>query len=194
MEGHPLRRASERQSLEVGDTAVLLVDYQEKLFSAMPEKARERHLKNTKILLEGAQALKIPVIATEQYPKGIGPTLPQVRESYPDLNPIEKMEFSCLKNETASKAIQASGKRKFLVTGMETHICVYQTVLDLVDKGFIPHVVADTCLSRTEENYRVGLSLCEKAGAVITGTETALFQLLGKAGGEEFKKISKLIR
>jgi len=160
----------------------------------MPDEARARHLKNTLLLLQGAKAVGIPVVCTEQYPKGLGPTLKEIREICPDLNPIEKVEFSCCQNPTAAKAISNLSRKKILVAGMETHVCVYQTVLDLIGQGVVPHIVADTCLSRSKANYKIGLSLCERAGAVLSGTETALFQLVGRAGTEPFKAVSKLVR
>lgn len=187
----------DRLRLNRGTTSILLIDYQEKLFGAMPEKPREHALSSVCAVLQGAKVLHLPVIATEQYPRGIGPTLSQISGDYPDLNPIEKTEFSCCGNDLALQAITKAadaGRRNFLVMGMETHICVYQTVLDLCSRGFGVHVVQDACLSRRKDNWLLGLSLCRQAGAVVTSTETALFQLLGKAGGDEFKAISRLIK
>lgn len=186
------------QRIRADQAMVLVIDYQEKLFAAMPEKAGKRHLGNMGALLRGMQTLGIPAIVTEQYPRGIGPTLSEVKDALAgDLAPVEKVEFSCCENDDALAAIRGvadKGRRSVIVSGMETHICVYQTVLDLLERGLNVHVVADTCLSRRRENWERGLALCERAGAVITSTETVLFQLLGKAGSPEFKTISKLIQ
>ncbi len=181
-------------SLPRDDAALLVVDYQERLFAAMPSKAGERHLANVVRLLKGAGALELPVVVTEQYPKGLGPTLPALRAAQPDLAPVEKTEFSCCANPEARAAIAATGRKRVIVAGMETHVCVYQTVLDLLAAGYWPHVVSDACLSRTQANWSLGLRMCKQAGAVVTGTETALFQLLGRAGGDAFKTISKLVK
>lgn len=186
------------QRLTAADTMLLVIDYQEKLFAAMPEDARQRHLKNLRALIGGTQTLKVPAIVTEQYPKGIGPTVAEVKEAFEgDLAPVEKVEFSCCENEEALSAIREvcdKGRRTVLVAGMETHICVYQSVLDLLERGLDVQVVADACLSRRRDNWERGLVLCERAGAVVTSTETVLFQMLGKAGSAEFKTISKLIQ
>lgn len=183
-----------RLRLDREDTAVLLVDFQERLHAAMDPEAGRKAASNARILLEGARALEVPVVLTEQYPRGLGPTLPDLLGALPGTRPVEKIEFSCLRNDAARQALEAIGRRKVLVAGMETHICVYQTVLDLAEHGFTPHVLADACLSRTEANHERGLALAEEAGAVVSSVETALFQLLGRASGEAFKTISKLVR
>ena len=180
--------------LDRARTCLLLIDYQERLYSAMPQDVGQNRLDNVMRMLKGAQALNLPLIVTEQYPQGIGPTLPAIVDAHPSMRPIAKTSFSCWKNEEARQAIEMGGCDTVLVMGMETHICVYQTVLDLLSSGRRVHVVADACLSRTEENWRLGTAMCRQAGAVVTGTETALFQLLGKAGGEAFKVIAKAIR
>lgn len=182
------------------ESLLLVIDYQEKLFAAMPSEAGERHLKNLRALIAGTQALGIPALVTEQYPKGIGPTLKEVSEAFGEVSlpaPIEKTEFSCCENEGFLEALRKQtdkGRRKIIVAGMEMHICVYQSVRDLAARGLGVHVVSDACLSRARSNYERGLALCEREGALITSTETVLFDLLGKAGSAEFKAISKLIQ
>lgn len=186
--------AHDRFRLNAADTQLLVVDYQERLFAAMPEEARDRHAHHAGIAIEGARALGLPVLVTEQYPKGLGHTIPPLAALLEGVTPFEKLAFSCAKDDSACAAIASQGRSRVLVIGMETHICVYQTVLDLVAAGHVVHVLADACLSRRKESWRSGLALCAAAGAVVSNTETALFQLLGQAGGDTFKAISRLIR
>ncbi|MEZ4267094.1 MAG: isochorismatase family protein [Myxococcota bacterium] len=186
--------AHDRFRLVTAETQLLVVDYQERLFAAMPEGVRDRHAQQAGIAIEGARLLGLPVLVTEQYPKGLGHTLAPLAGPLEGITPFEKLAFSCAKDAPTCAAVDSQGRKRVLVLGMETHICVYQTVLDLVATGHIVHVLADACLSRRKESWRSGLALCEAAGAVVTNTETALFQMLGQAGGDTFKAISKLIR
>jgi nicotinamidase-related amidase len=180
-------------ALDRENALLLVVDVQERLFKAMPEEGQPQLLKNLDILVKAARTLKVPVVASEQYPKGLGPTVLSLRESLPK-PPLEKLEFSCAGNQAIANAIQATGRRQVLVAGMETHVCVYQTVRDLASRGFTVFVPRDAVISRTVENKAAGLSLCEKAGAVLTSTEASVFDLLGKAGTPEFKEISPLLK
>ena len=175
-------------------TALLLIDYQELLFHAMPEPVRAQKLRHTQIALRGAVALDLPVIATEQYPRGLGPTLGSLLGASPGLKPIEKQDFSAASVDAVMAALEASGASHVLVAGMETHICVLQTVVDLQARGLTCHVLADACLSRHTHNWRRGLALCERAGASVSTTEIALFQLLRTSDHDAFKAISRLIR
>jgi nicotinamidase-related amidase len=172
---------------------LLVVDVQEKLARAMPPETEARMEKNAGILIRAARRLGLPVIASEQYVKGLGPTVPAIRELLP-APPIEKIAFSCANAKEVASAVEGTGRRQVIAVGMESHVCVYQTVRDLASKGFDVFVPKDAIVSRTEENRQVGLDLCEKAGAVVTSTETVLFDLLGTAGTPEFKELSPLIR
>jgi isochorismate hydrolase len=149
--------------------------------------------KNAGILIKAARRLGLPVVASEQYVKGLGPTVPGIRELLPS-PPIEKIEFSCANSKSLAAEIEGTGRRQVIAVGMESHVCVFQTVRDLLRKDFQVFVPSDAIVSRTEENRQVGLNLCEKAGAVVTSTETVLFDLLGTAGTAEFKELSPLIR
>ncbi|HZX66568.1 MAG TPA: isochorismatase family protein [Myxococcales bacterium] len=176
------------------ETALLLVvDVQEKLARAMPPEAEARMEKNAAILIKAARRLGLPVVASEQYVKGLGPTVAAIRELLPS-PPIEKIEFSCANSKALAGEVEATGRRQVIAVGMESHVCVFQTVRDLVGRGFDVFVPKDAIVSRTEENRQVGLNLCEKAGAVVTSTETVLFDLLRTAGTPEFKDLSPLIR
>jgi nicotinamidase-related amidase len=172
---------------------VLVIDVQEKLARAMPPEAEARMEKNAGILIKAARRLGLPVVASEQYVKGLGPTVAGLREILPS-PPIEKIEFSCANSESLAAEIERSGRHQIIAVGMESHVCVFQTVRDLLRKDFQVFLPRDAVVSRTEENRQVGLNLCEKAGAVVTSTETVLFDLLGTAGTPEFKELSPLIR
>lgn len=184
-------------SLEREHTLLLVVDIQERLAAAMNPAGLERLLHNTDILLSGALRLGLPVLATEQYPKGLGPTVPALRERLQaaEVALIEKLTFSCLGAPEVEARLDALEEHDTVIlVGVEAHVCVYQTALELLARGLRVHVPADAVLSRTESNLATGLRLCERAGAVVTSTETVLFQLLGRAGTDEFKELSKLVK
>jgi len=171
--------------------ALLVVDIQERLCSAMEPQALERVLNRTGAAIEGAKALRFPTFVTEQYPKGLGPTHAQVRERLGGRKPFEKLEFSAATPEVIA-ALEL--RKQVLVVGMETHICVYQTVRALVEQGFEVWLCADAVLSRSAEDRRVGLDLCKEAGARVTTVESALFDMMGRAGTPEFKIVSAAVR
>ena len=174
-------------------TVLLVVDVQEKLASAMPPDALERVVRNIGILVDGAAILGVPVITSEQYPKGLGPTVAALKEKLPS-PPLPKLAFDACSDLAIARALSDRDPRAVIVVGMESHVCVFQTTRELVKRGYATHVVNDAVCSRREENRQLGLSLCEQAGAVISGTETVLFDLLRVAGTDAFKAISKLIR
>jgi nicotinamidase-related amidase len=176
------------------DNAVLVViDVQEKLCKAMDERVLERLTKHIGILQEAAKELGLPMIVTEQYVKGLGETVAELK-AQATAPAIEKMTFSCCGETPFPDKLKASGRTQVIVTGMETHVCVLQTVLELLDAGYTVHLVRDAVMSRRKENWFVGLEAARDAGAVITSTEAVLFQLLQVAGTEEFKRLSKLVR
>jgi isochorismate hydrolase len=189
----PSEQDPSRLALDRDRALLLVVDIQEKLIRAMPPAGVERVVKNSAVLLTAAKRLGLPVVASEQYVKGLGPLVAQLREMLPKA-PIEKMTFSCGASEELAREIVDSGRRQVILVGMEAHVCVFQTVRDLLRGGFAVFLPQDAILSRTEENRQVGLSLCEKAGATLTSTETVLFDLLGTAGTAEFKELAPLIK
>ncbi len=177
------------------DKAVLVViDVQEKLCVAMDEAVLGKLVKNTGILLESAAELNIPVLVTEQYVKGLGATLPELKEKAAAAPCFEKMTFSCCGSPEFVAALKSTGRSQVIITGMETHVCVLQTVIELRDAGLDVHVVKDAVMSRSKQNWQTAIQVMTLAGAVPTCTESVLFQLLGVAGTEEFKKLSKLVR
>ena len=137
--------------------------------------------------------LVLPVLATELYPKGLGRTLPSLRELLLAA-PMEKMEFSCGANQEVARQILATGRKQALVVGMEAHVCVFQTARDLAETDAVPWILADAVLSRNEEDRQVGLALCRDVGSIISTVESALFDLLGKAGSPEFKLVSQAVK
>jgi len=170
---------------------VLVVDVQEKLIPVMWNWAPvEKYLK---ALVQTAKELALPLLATEQYPKGLGATMPAVRELLP-ASPLVKMHFSCGADPDFAKALAATGRRQVMVAGIETHVCVFQTVRDLVEQGYETFVCADAVTSRFEEHRRIALEQMRDLGAVVTTAETAIFDLLHLCGTPEFKRVSPLVR
>jgi nicotinamidase-related amidase len=186
MHTHPHR-------LHRATTALVVVDLQERLLPAMFE--RERVLENSVRLIQGAAALDLPVIATEQYRKGLGGTVPEIAEVLPGgVVRLEKVAFSACGAAGFTPALEAMKVSEVLLCGIETHVCVCQTALDLLEAGCNVFTVADAVSSRSPETHRLGLERMRDAGATIVSTEMALFELLEKAGTEEFKKILPLIK
>ncbi|MCP4401295.1 MAG: hydrolase [bacterium] len=174
------------------NTALALVDIQEKLLHVMHEKATL--LANLQKLIKGAKVLNIPIIWAEQNPKGLGPTALELRELLPDLQPIEKRSFSCCGQQQFVRQLKKMQCEQVLVAGIEAHVCVFQTVMDLCALGYEVQVVKDGVSSRTHENMQVGLERVKEAGVVLTSVEMALFELLKAAEGEEFKQILKIVK
>lgn len=175
------------------DEAVLVVvDIQEKLAAVMSE--NEKVVSNCLHLIEASKLLHIPILVTEQYPKGLGPTVKEIRDALPSYEPIEKLAFSCCGEPAFLRALESTGKKRIILCGMETHVCVLQTCLGLLKEEYDVHVASDAVCSRSKENRKTGVEFMRGAGGVITCTETVLFQLLDRAGTEEFRIISKRIK
>lgn len=179
--------------LQREQAVLVVIDVQEKLCRAMDEKVLEKLAGNIGVLQETARELGIPVVVTEQYVKGLGETLPAIREKLTE-PAMEKMTFSCCGDNAFLDKLKGLNRRQVVVTGMETHVCVLQTVLELLDAGYAVHLVRDAVMSRRKDNWFVGLETAAAAGAVLTSTEAAMFQLLRVAGTDEFKRLSKLVR
>jgi nicotinamidase-related amidase len=171
---------------------LVVVDIQQRLLPAIFEKTRV--LQNTLRLIQGARILQVPVFVTEQYRKGLGPTEPEVATAIPGFAPLEKVAFSACGAAGFVPALTQRKVSQTILCGIEAHVCVSQTCLDLLDKGFRVFVVADAVSSRTPENYRIGLDRMRAAGAVIVSTEMVLFELLEQAGTAEFKQILNLVK
>ena len=175
------------------DNAILLIiDIQERLAPVM--KVRDSVVRNCLHLIELATTYGIPIVVTEQYPKGLGKTVGEIREALQDYSPIEKLTFSCCEEPSFLSEMKKFGKDSVILTGMETHVCVLQTCIGLLHEGFHVHLVKDAACSRSKENWKTSVEFMRDAGAVVTCTETVLFQVLHIAGTEEFKAISKRIK
>jgi nicotinamidase-related amidase len=182
--------------LEPSSSLLLVVDVQERLAAAMPGEALERLVKNTSLLLEAAGCVGARILASEQYPKGLGPTLPAIAQILDRLGAprLEKLDFDAASAPSISAEIGRMAPRSVVVVGMETHVCVFQTARELVRRGHVVHVVADAVASRTEDNRRAGLALAERAGAIPTVAEAVAFDWVGRAGTDAFRAVSKLVR
>jgi nicotinamidase-related amidase len=178
--------------LALEKTVLVLVDVQEKLARAMHEK--DALLESTVKLVQGAKVLGLPIVWTEQNPKGLGGTVTEVAELLPDLSPVTKLSFSCCGEIRFMEQLEELNRKQALVAGIESHVCVYQTVMDLLNLGYDVQVVADAVSSRTPENKAIGLERCRDLGASITSTETALFELLRVAEGDKFKQMLKVVK
>jgi nicotinamidase-related amidase len=178
--------------LTTDNTVLVLIDFQERLFPVMHEK--DKLLRNVLKLIEGAKVLEIPIVLTEQYPKGLGPTLPEIKELLPEIKPVEKVCFNCCDEGAFGKSLEALKRRQVLIAGIEAHICVYQTAMALLRDGYEVQVVGDCVSSREPENKIVSLLKMGAAGVGPTTVEMALFELLKVASGDKFKKISNIVK
>jgi nicotinamidase-related amidase len=178
--------------LKPDNTALILIDIQGKLATLMHDKDALYH--NLQILVQGVQALEIPIFWMEQYPEGLGPTIPELGELLKDQQPFPKRCFSACGQPDFYQQLQKSGRRQILLAGIETHICVYQTARDLLTAGYHVEAVADAISSRTGANKTIGLKKMTHAGTQITSVETALFELLRRADVAAFKQIAHLVK
>ena len=176
------------------EAVLLVVDVQEKLVPAIHKDLYARSLKNMQIVIEAAGTLGLPILLTEQYPKGLGVTISPIKEALGGKEPFVKMTFSCWGLTQLPKALEEKGIEKVIVVGIESHVCVLQTALDLFARGFQVHLLRDAVSSRHEEDERTALQRMAREGVVITTVEMALFELLRTAEAPEFKQISRLIK
>jgi nicotinamidase-related amidase len=177
--------------------ALLVIDVQERLAAAMPEAARAAVERNLITLAAAAERFALPVIVSEQYPRGLGRTTAAVAAALEPVKGVctfEKVEFAATAAPAWREAVGDAPRSHWVVTGMETHVCVFQTVRALRAAGHVVHVVRDAVASRTHGNWHSGLELCARAGAIITNTETVVFDLLGRAGTDDFRALSPLIK
>jgi len=178
--------------LKIENASLLIVDIQGNLANSMYGK--ELLFKNAQKLIKGIQILGIPIICTEQNPKGLGPTIPEIADLLSNIQPISKMTFSCCQNDRFVQTLKALNRKQILIAGIETHVCIYQTSSDLVDLGYEVQVVTDAVSSRNIENKEIGLRKMRDCGVSLTSVETALFELLKVAEGEQFKEILKIVK
>jgi len=178
--------------LEIGKTSLIVVDVQDKLVELVYDK--ETLFKNIEILIQSAQILDIPVVWCQQRPDVLGATIPQIAKLLEGIEPIDKATFSCFAHQPFADKLKSLNRSQILLCGVETHICIYQTAVDLVGAGYSVDVIADAVSSRTEENKKNGLKKIEKVGANVSSTEMALFELLKSAKHPQFKQVVKLVK
>ena len=177
--------------IEKEKTVFVLVDAQEKLVPVMSD--AEKIIKNINILVKASKILNVSLIVTEQYPKGLGKTVDKIilpEKKYL----IEKMHFSCFGSDEFVKKMKELGSRSIVLFGIEAHVCILKTALDGLKSDFQVHVVADAVSSRTEENKNLAFERMKQSGAFVSSTEMILFQLIDKAGTDEFRELSRLIK
>ncbi len=174
------------------NTIGLMIDFQERLFPHIHQ--NELLDKNVQILISGLKALEIPILVTEQYKKGLGETIDSIAQLVSDCKFTEKLAFSCCDEPKIIEQVELSTKRSVIIAGIESHICVLQTAIDLQERGFTPVVVEDCVSSRTSENKRIAMERLRQEGVIVTSYESILFELCRYAGSDAFKAISKLIK
>ncbi|MDO4546306.1 MAG: hydrolase [Bacillota bacterium] len=174
------------------NTAFVVIDFQEKLMPAMSykEELEEKMVR----LAKGMKVLGIPTIVTQQYTRGIGETIPSIAEALGDFTPIDKTTFSCLANQEFKKQLEETGKKNIVVCGIEAHICVQQTALQLLEEGYTVYIAVDCISSRNQDDMLWSVTRMGEAGAVITTYEAILYELLRDSKAEEFKAISAIVK
>ena len=179
--------------LDAEKAVLVVIDVQERLVPAMPEDVYLRLRNTVAMLVEVAGLLGLPVVTTEQYPKGIGHTVPELAAACNE-TVIEKVSFGCCGEATFLEALKNTGRTQVLITGMEAHVCVYQTVLGLLEDGYYVHLIRDAICSRNKMDYLAGVANAGQAGAVVTTAETVMFQMLQESTHEQFRAVSKLVK
>jgi nicotinamidase-related amidase len=174
------------------NAVLIIIDIQGNLAQAMHDK--ENIFANNVKMIQGFKAFSLPIIVTEQIPQKLGQTIPQIAAQLEGINPIAKETFSCWDDRNFIKQLKALNRRHIVLAGIECHVCVYQTALDLIVNGYTVHLVADAVSSRTPENRQVGIDAIKSAGAHITSTEMVLFELLRTAADPKFKDIFKIVK
>ena len=178
--------------LDIQQCCLTVVDVQGKLAQLMH--GREALFKNIQILVQAAKILEIPILWCQQCPDALGPTIPEIAQLLADIKPINKSAFSCCGAEQFNVRLSELARNQILLCGIETHVCIYQTAIDLLLKGFNVHVIADAVSSRTLENKQIAMNRLAAEGVKISCTEMALFELLKTAEHPKFRQIAKLIK
>lgn len=178
--------------IEKENTIGLVIDVQERLFPVMD--AKDALLTSTKKLIEGLQVLKVPLLVTQQYTRGLGATLPEVASLIKDFTPIEKTAFSCYDEPSFVESLEELEKNNVVICGIEAHVCVLQTAIDLKNAGYTPIVVVDCISSRNKKDFELALLRFQYEGILLTTLESVLFELTRSSKAPEFKSISNLVK
>ena len=174
---------------------LLIIDIQERLASAMPADVLEKIIKNNNVLLTAASKLNVPIIHSEQYPKGLGNTVAAIAEHFPETNPtITKTSFSCSGAEGFNELIAKPKRQQIIISGIESHVCVLQSALQLQQQGYAVYVVEDAICSRKKSNHKNAIERLRQSGVIVSNVESVLFEWLRDAVHPEFKTLSKLIK
>jgi nicotinamidase-related amidase len=173
------------------NSALVVIDVQEKLMNVMPQRAAA--LASIQELIGASRVLKLPTLVTAQYIKGLGPICPEIAEATPGITPIEKMAFSCCGSEEFLRAVKDLGRQRIILCGIEAHVCVQQTAIDLM-KDYFVYVAADAICSRHRHDHKVAVERMRDCGAVITTVESAVFEILRESGTDLFKQILPLFK
>lgn len=177
------------------DVAFIIIDFQDRLLAAIGESARKKASKNIALLISLARCIHLPIVITEQYPQGLGKTTSELIQELGEMyQPIEKITFSCYAHPPFVEKIKSLRVGHFILSGIESHICVLQTALDLLADGYEVSVVSDAVCSRHKSDWEAGLGLVKQGGGVVTSTEIIIFQLLKQSGTPEFKFMSPLLK
>jgi nicotinamidase-related amidase len=179
--------------LEAEKAVLVVIDVQARLVPSMPQDVYLRLRDTISMLVNGVGLLGVPVVTTEQYPQGIGHTVPELADACKEAL-IEKVSFGCCGEPDFLAALKKLGRSQVIITGMEAHVCVYQTVLGLLEEGYNVHLVRDAICSRNKIDYLTAVAGADKAGAVVTSAETVLFQMMQKSTHEQFRAVSKLVK
>lgn len=174
------------------DAVLVAIDYQDRLMPVMAE--RDFLTDRVVRMIRGAKEFNIPIIVTQQYTKGLGNTVPRIKEALGEFEPIEKTVFSAVDCPEFMKTLEATGRKTVLLMGIETHICVMQTALALIESGYRVFLVEDCCSARSLRDSKMGRKRISEAGAIVTTMESALMEMLGGAESEHFKTVSKIIK
>lgn len=178
--------------LDKNNAVLVVIDIQGKLSTLMHK--QERLFKNVTRMINGAKALNIPIVWTEQIPDKLGQTAPEIKAELEGVELLTKTTFSCCGGPGFNEKLKELGRKQILVTGIETHVCVYQTCIDLINDGYEVYLVKDAVSSRFKENYRIGAERIKDAGGVMTSVEMSLFEMLKVAEGDEFKKVIQIVK
>jgi len=185
----------DKYRIDAQNSAFILIDFQTNLASAMKKDVVEKAERNAGLMISACHAMTVPILVTEQYRKGLGETVERLKKKLgADYHPIDKTDFSTCANHEFLGAFKKTGRKYLLVSGIEAHVCVLQSVLDYLADGYYVHVLSDAVSSRYKEDWKAAMNYMRDAGAVITTTEIAVFQLLKKAGTPEFKVVSPLFK
>ena len=178
--------------LNTEEAVLVMVDFQARLAGIVDRK--ELVLPNALKLVNGCQALEVPILPTLQVPEKLGPMPPELEGALGDVTPIPKVVFSALREPAFLLALRQTGRSQVLLTGIEAHVCVLQTGLDLLDAGYSVYVLSDSIFSRTAENHQLALTRLHDAGATLTSVEMALFEMIRTSAHPQFRTISQIIK